>query len=211
MSNVFTLQEACMALDIDQATLHRWMAQAQMQPEADPIDKRRRSLTAEQVMHLAALHRRPLPGRERNATHYATQSIDYSSDVLQRIQHLERVVDALGRRIEALEKREKENVPPTAKKAQNRAITTQTPTSGLLPDGYVPLSDFYKLHRVPRTTVRHQVESGALPIKYGQWTSSGHAVNIALDAEGRAAFHALFHAHPKWVPCKTCPHQYTEE
>lgn len=57
---LYPLADCCQMLAIDVKTLHRWLSQANMPPQAHPSDARLKCLTLEQVWQLATLHTRPL-------------------------------------------------------------------------------------------------------------------------------------------------------
>ncbi len=57
MAKALSLQEACIALSIDEATLYRWLIKARIEAKQDAIDKRKRVLTLAQVQELGHLQR----------------------------------------------------------------------------------------------------------------------------------------------------------
>jgi hypothetical protein len=90
-----SIQEACLALAIDQTTLYRWLAQADITPRTDAYDKRRRVLTQEQVSTLAQIHRRPL------SRDFAASPKQSETDI--RLAAQQKEIEDLKRRVDELE------------------------------------------------------------------------------------------------------------
>lgn len=75
-----------------------------------------------------------------------------------------------------------------------------------LPDGLVSAASFADLHRIPQSTMKKAMQSGRLPARAGRWKSGRAWVAHALDADGRAAFYALWGGSPGFARCAECPH-----
>ncbi len=231
-----SIQEACLALAIDQATLYRWLAQAGITPQADAYDKRRRVLTQEQVSTLAQIHRRPL---SRDLAAGVTQS---ETDI--RLAAQQKEIEDLKRRVDELEIFVAEiiealSVPPQEPQMPmpppERAATPGTSTEPLHLDDINSAAVQHPMRppasrpassRAEPSGAGHTLPEGYTPlheflhgvpmntaersvqafVKRGEWIHEGYVVKLALDAPGRARAYEVLLNHPSFQPCPACPH-----
>lgn len=74
-----------------------------------------------------------------------------------------------------------------------------------LPDGYVPLAEFY--HGMSHSTLNRYIERGMITVTHGHWRHNGHAVEKALSPGQQVSFYEQMHGHTSFVPCSSCPHK----
>lgn len=86
-----------------------------------------------------------------------------------------------------------------------RAVPTMRLNS-TLPDGLVSVASFAELHGIPAQTWRGAIASGRLRASVGSWKQGRALVKHALDADGRAAFFALWGDREDFQRCAECPH-----
>lgn len=86
-----------------------------------------------------------------------------------------------------------------------RAVQTMR-LSANLPDGLVIATAFAAQHGVPVTTAKKAMELGRLRSVQGKWKVGRNFATWALDAEGRAAFYALYGDREDFQRCAECPH-----
>lgn len=129
MKKIYTMQEACKFLAIDNATLYRWMKRASIEATQDEHDKRVYHLTDEQVKELASLHRK---------TKTRSKPVEKLQDtLLQRIETLEREVVMLRETVARLEAtrtittRPKKQSHPTATTGAINAIPANMPPDAM--------------------------------------------------------------------------------
>lgn len=77
-------------------------------------------------------------------------------------------------------------------------------TSDDLPDGYVPLAEFY--HGMSHSTLNRYIDKGVITVTHGHWRHNGHAVEKALSPGQQASFYEQMYAHASFVSCPDCPH-----
>src|SRR5438105_15775483 len=92
---LLTLQEACIALAIDSATLWRWCKQAHISPAQDIYDKRRRMLSTMQVQRLAELHHISLAVTQDKREQVPDDVVRRLAQLEDRIGRLESIVRSL--------------------------------------------------------------------------------------------------------------------
>jgi len=231
-----SIQEACLALAIDQATLYRWLAQAGITPQTDTYDKRRRVLTQEQVSTLAQIHHRPLSSdlaagatQSETAIRLAKQQKEME-ELKRRVDELEIFVAEIIEALSAPPQEPQVFMPP-----REQATAHSTSTEPLVLDD----SDSAPVQHLPRPATSRPVSTGAqvpragdtLPegytplheflhgvpmnaaersvqtfVKRGEWIHEGYVVKLALDAPGRVKAYEVLHNYPSFQPCPACPH-----
>lgn len=204
------MQEACIALSIDHATLYRWLIRAQIEPKCDTVDKRKRVLTLAQVQELARLHNRVLHDIPSNAVMQSAMQ-----DILQNaLQNYNERIAELEKRIAELERLVQKQpallrpAPATYETARPASLrpTRLVHNGGQLPDGLVGFRQFAELHNMAQSTGQRAIESGRLEVVRGKWKVGRAWVEMALDQLGRRKFFDLFFENPGFKACPQCPH-----
>jgi hypothetical protein len=196
----FTLQEACLALAIDQVTLYRWLKRANIEPIRDSADERKRLLTLSQLKELAHLHSRQLQGKN------IADALQLTEDITTRLEALEKQVSDLAGQVAAL--LEQKPAPPVHILRPARA--EYTIGEGGFPEGLVSVWGFTALHHMPHSTIRKAIDTGRLEVVKGDWKQGKTRVKEGLDATGRRQFWQLWHENERFTPCEDCPHTHTE-
>jgi hypothetical protein len=195
----FTLQEACLALAIDQVTLYRWLKRANIEPIRDTADERKRLLTLAQVKDLARTHNRQLQGKN------IADALQLTEDITARLEALEKQVSDLAGQLAAL--REQKPGPPVRVLRPAKAeYETKVPSGYGLPAGLVSWRKFAEDHGMPGSTVKRAIDAGSLSIEPGPWKVGRVYIKGALDAAGRAQFWEMYHTSERFTPCPDCPH-----
>jgi hypothetical protein len=191
-----SLQEAFQALQVNQSTLYRWLEKANITPEPDSVDTRKKLLTIEQLQALAEAHNIILPMKYRGYA-YEMHSKPEPPIVTEDVSRWRTEIDELKVRIERLEKLVE---CLQSEKQEQPAIVTDNATrlEKRQPDEPVTLSDFAELHTIPVRTARDHAKSiGAIKGPGGMWY---------LDTQSKATFFQQFHDHLRFHRCDQCPH-----
>jgi hypothetical protein len=197
MPNALSLQEVCTLLDIDLNTLKRWMQRAEIEPVIDTVDLRRRTITLDEVYHLATQHNRAVTLASSVST--PAHKPDKSTELLKRIEALEKQVAAIEDILHPAARLPEPPVPKPAKKkkvmqevtrvAQEKPVKKWLPP---LPDGLVVAASYAERHGVAVSTVKGAIERGELVAIAGEWKVGRAHVTLALSKEGQTAFHAMY-------------------
>jgi len=78
---IMSLAESCRLLAIDAKTLRHWLRLAHISVQTHPFDARFKCITSEQVLQLAATHRRTLPESSEQLFPAALSAPSISCDV----------------------------------------------------------------------------------------------------------------------------------
>lgn len=134
---------------------------------------------------------------EQLSGHVQVATESRQTELEQRVQHLEHLVQELLSRQEA---------PKVSRKAKRQERTT-----GMLPKQFVSLLAEASRHNVAESKVLAHVDISLLPAKRGEWTDhDGNVITLALDAKGRQAFYQLYRELPSFLTCPQCPHGYRD-
>jgi hypothetical protein len=92
------------------------------------------------------------------------------------------------------------HTPPTPKARTPREASAG---GGTIPDGYVPLSDFY--HGIAQSTAKRNTKDIVTVGDYRD--ASGHVVNKLLSPQQQRQYWELMHWRPGFESCDRCPHE----
>jgi hypothetical protein len=130
---------------------------------------------------------------------------DYQAQTEQRIAALEQAVERLT--VFVSQARIKMLRPPHAEySASSEEKPEEKPITSTLQDGLVIATAFAKQHGIAESTLKRVMNEGRLHAVSGSWLVGRTTVKWALDAPGRAQFYQMYHNHPKFIACPTCPH-----
>ncbi len=182
MARTLSLQEACIALSIDQATLYRWLIRARMEAKRDAIDKRKRVLSLGQIQELARMHNRILHDISSDAAvQYAIQNILHIA-----LQSRDERIAELERRLAELEAQIHEKLQPA-----------------ILRPSEADLYVFADQHGISRNEAISRWRTGMIA---GSNRGTSRRPIIVLAGKGRRDFWIQFHDTPGFRSCDQCPH-----
>lgn len=100
-----SIADACRQLGIDAKTLRRWLAQAQLPLQSHPGDGRKKGVSREHLLQLAALHHRSLPALPQASPAATEAAGPLPTDLLalpQQLASLQAQLSALQQQVTAL-------------------------------------------------------------------------------------------------------------
>ena len=180
---MFSLQDACNLLAINNRQLHKMLAIASIMPAIASNDKRRKVLTADQVEQLRTL---------RGAAPVAAPAAS-GDDLRRRLEALEREVRALRHELANLKGSRPLQVPlPVAQPLSEVDGEAALLVAGGLPPGYVGLAQFAQQYGIAETTLKKAVVTGRLACHKGRWKVGPAYVQYAFDEEEQRAVLAAY-------------------
>lgn len=205
--------DAARQLHMDMNTLRKYARFVGIRPQVPSYDRRLRTYSADDLARINERYRHDR--RQLGLAPVRAPSADVprrsSADLLARLAEVERRLARLeanpAQVIRVPSPRVSE--PASAFSARPAPVLTR-PLSYGLPEGLVSWRTFAQVHGLPESTVKHQIDAGALRVIVGRWKVGYTYVKGALDAGGRRQFYQLWSGRENWRRCDACPHEHEE-